>query len=500
MSYAQRSARHERPNILVIITDQQRFDTIGALGNTRISTPNLDRLVAYGVSFTNAYSTCPVCVPARYTLRSGCEPSRTGVYGNEGDASTHEQVRAGTGLFLSEVMSRRGYRTFGVGKFHTLPWDADLGYEIQLRSEELYESPRQRALDAYASFIAREHPEYDFLEGLMGERTEMYYVPQASALPAALGVEAWVADRVCELVRREDPRPFFGVSSFIGPHPPFAPPLPFNRYYDPDDMEDPVVGEIATDHMDEQIPWMNYAVYAEDISPGLARVLKARYYGEITYIDRCIGRILDAVESRGGPEETFIVFVADHGDHLGDHHAWQKESFFESACRIPMVLSAPGRLPVGASTDQLAGLADVFGVVTGLTGEVELRDGHDVVGVIEGECAGRRELLGLYGKPGSARFKLMLRSGSRKYVYMANGGFEQLFDVEADPGELRNLVSEGESCEELRMTAVGLLAERGVTAALAGEGKALRSFEAHRRPLERIRQFDASRGVYGFGA
>jgi choline-sulfatase len=174
-------------------------------------------------------------------------------------------------------MSNRGYRTFGVGKFHTLPWDADLGYDAQLRSEELYESPHQRASDAYASFIAREHPEYDFLEGLMGERTEMYYVPQASALPAGIGVEAWAADRVCELVRVEDRRPFFGVLSFIGPHPPFAPPLPFNRYYDPDDMDDPLVGDIETDHMDEQIPWMNYAVYADDVSPGLARVLKARF-------------------------------------------------------------------------------------------------------------------------------------------------------------------------------------------------------------------------------
>ena len=176
-----------RPNILFIMTDQQRFDTIAALGNRDIYTPNLDRLVRRGVTFTHAYSTCPVCVPARYTIRTGCEPPTTRVFSNArsrpvtGQAPTME---GRCGPYLARTLREAGYRTFGIGKFHTQPWDEDLGYEVHLHSEELYGTPDQRRRDAYARWIAEEHPEFDYIEALMGERTDMYYMPQVSPLPA----------------------------------------------------------------------------------------------------------------------------------------------------------------------------------------------------------------------------------------------------------------------------------------------------------------------------
>jgi len=119
----QRSSR--KPNVLFIMTDQQRFDTIAALGNKDIYTPNLDRLVARGVTYTNAYSTCPVCVPARYTIRTGCEPHTTRIFQNgkavlaEGQAPT---MNGRCGAYLAETMRSIGYRTFGIGKFYTSPW------------------------------------------------------------------------------------------------------------------------------------------------------------------------------------------------------------------------------------------------------------------------------------------------------------------------------------------------------------------------------------------
>ena len=138
-------------------------------------------------------------------------------------------------------------------------------------------------------WIAREHPDFDYIEALMGERTEMYYMPQVSPLPAHLTVESWAADRSVEALRASDDRPFFGFVSFIGPHPPFAPPVPFNRIYDPDRMPGPVRGDPAVDHLDEQIPFMNRIIWADEINDASTRVLKARYYGEITYIDRLPG-------------------------------------------------------------------------------------------------------------------------------------------------------------------------------------------------------------------
>ncbi|MFC7406531.1 sulfatase [Georgenia alba] len=488
---------HQPPNVLFVMTDQQRFDTIGALGNDLIHTPNMDRLVARGATFTNAYSTCPVCVPARYTIRTGYEPPTTGLFANTEDPATHGRVAQQCGDFLPEAMRRRGYRTFGVGKFHTQPWDAPVGYDVQLHSEELYTTAGQRRGDAYASWIAAEHPEYDWVEALMGERTEMYYAPQMSPLPAALTVESWAADRAVELIERDDGRPFFGLVSFIGPHPPLAPPLPFNRLYDPDRMPPPQLGDIAVDHLDQHIPWMNHAVYAEDVSETAARVLKARYYGEITYIDQCLGRILDAVEAREDAENTVICFFSDHGDHMGDHHAWQKESFFEASTRIPFLLSWPARVPAGSTSDSLVCLTDLFGIATTAAGRPELRQGSDVLATLLDGAPGRETLFGYYGEPGTDQFKAMVRTGRHKLIWMANGGHHLLFDVAADPGELRPLqATEPEVAAHLLDLLRRHLAAHGVAAALA-DGE-LATFPYRVWPRERIHQFDRSRGVTGF--
>ena len=159
-----------RPDILFIMTDQQRFDTIAALGNSHIYTPNLDRLVRRGIAFSNAYATCPVCVAARYTIRTGCDAATTRVFSNakaDPVAGQAKEMEARCGPYLARVMSHLGYRTFGIGKFHTYPWDEDVGYETLWRSEETYHPPAREG-DDYGSWLARQHPEFDFLEQPMG--------------------------------------------------------------------------------------------------------------------------------------------------------------------------------------------------------------------------------------------------------------------------------------------------------------------------------------------
>ncbi len=494
-------APNRPPNILFIMTDQQRADTIAALGNPHIYTPNFDRLVSRGVAFTNAYSPCPVCVPARLTIRTGCDAPTTGVYSNAGPKLVEGQPEDNEercGAYLARTMTQRGYRTFGIGKFHTSPWDENLGYEVHLHSEELYGSPDQRNRDAYAAFIREKHPEYDFVEGLMGERTEMYYMPQMSPLPAALGVEAWAADRAIEQITQTDPRPYFGFVSFIGPHPPLAPPIPFNRMYNPDKMPNPIRGDKAVDLMDEQLRWMNHAIWAEDINDSHARALKARYYGELSYIDQCLGRILDAVDARGDAANTLICFFSDHGDHLGDHCSWQKESFFEAACHIPFVVSWPEQLPANVKNEALVSLTDLFGIATAASGNAELREGVNVLEVAKGNHNGREHLIGYYGLPGSSLFKVMVREGDWKYIFMANGGQEQLFNVKDDPNELQQRATgNSEITQHLRQVAAKALARTNVNRALNQDGDLL-VLPPQDRPLGRIYQFDYSRGVNGF--
>ncbi len=489
-----------KPNILYVMTDQQRFDTIAALGNGHIYTPNLDRLVRRGLSFTRAYSTCPVCVAARYTVRTGCEPAVTRRFSNRASPPVAGQADTMTGRcgpYLAETMRTHGYRTFGVGKFHTGPWDEDIGYDVHLHSEELYVTPEQRRGDAYAAWIAKEHPTYDYIEALQGERTEMYYMPQVSPMPAYATVESWAADRAIEQIEVDDDRPFFGFVSFIGPHPPFAPPVPFSRMYDPDRMPDPICGERETDYADEQIPFMNRVIWADDIADSRARVLKARYYGEITYIDECLGRILDAVEARRDADNTLICFFSDHGDHLGDHRAWQKETFFDVSCHIPFLLSWPASLQTDERCEELVCLTDLFAIATHAAGRTETRDGEDVLGMLAGDVPPRESVIGMYGQPGTPRFKMMVCQDDWKYIYIANGGREQLFNLAEDPQELVNRVgTDSEVADRLRARATESSEPEGSRDALDGNG--LRSFPFEERQGSRIYQFDRSRDIMGF--
>ena len=491
-----------RPNVLFVMTDNQRFDTIAALGNEQIYTPNLDRLVRRGLSFDCAYTPCPICVPARYIIRSGCEPPTTRSFANAPARPLATQPPAmedRCGEYLARRMRRLGYRTFGIGKFHPMPWDEDLGYETYLHTGELYLDAERRRRDDYAAWIAREHREYDFLEGLLGERTEMFYVPQVRPMPAHVTMEWWMADRAVEQIAAKDDRPYFGFVSFIGPHPPFAPPIPFNRLYDPDRMPNPIRGEIGTDHMDEQIPTMIRALWAEDVSDGLARVLKARYYGEMSFVDYCLGRILDAVGARGDADNTLIAFFTDHGEHLGDHHAWHMDGYFETSCRIPFLLSWPGHLPADRRRSELVSLTDLFGVATHAAGAADARQGVDVLSIVAGSARPREALFGYYGLPGGRGFKMMVREGSCKYIYLANGGHEQLFDLQEDPHELNNLAARRrDMAKALRARAVEACRAPGAADAL--EGGDLRAFEFKVTPPRRIRQFDRSRGVENFPA
>ncbi|MEM7032971.1 MAG: sulfatase-like hydrolase/transferase [Chloroflexota bacterium] len=489
-----------RPNVLFIMTDQQRFDSIRSLGNADIYTPNLDRLVKRGVTFSNGYSTCPVCAPARLTIRTGCEPPTTRQFSNSAASplpGQPPQAEERCGPYLARRMRECGYRTFGIGKFHSNPWNEDLGYDVHLHSEELYRDPAQRQGDAYAAWIANKHPAYDYVEGLMGERTEMYYMPQISAQPAEMTVERWAADRAVEQIQEDDQRPYFGFVSFVGPHPPLAPPIPFNRMYDPDRMPNPIRGDLATDHMDEQIPFMNYAIWADDINDSHARVLRARYYGEISFIDQCLGQILDSVEAQADSDNTLICFFSDHGDHMGDHTAWQKESFFECSTHIPFLLSWPQQITANQQRADLVCLTDLFGIATHAAGEVEVRDGVDVLGALTGQAAPRDHLLGYYGLPGTPQFKIMVRDETWKYIFFANGGGEQLFNLNDDPNELQNLVNtHDEQVARLRAVAIQQCQVPGAADALDNDD--LKAFPFAAMERKRIYQFDRSRGVMGF--
>jgi len=490
-----------RPDILYIMCDQLRYDCIAAMGNPIVKTPNLDRLAARGAVFDNAYSTCPVCVAARYTIMTGREPYRTGCFSNEFPRPLDgmpEDMQERCGPYLASTMGKAGYRTFGVGKFHTVPIFQDIGFDVFMPTEEVW-YPGEREKDSYARFIMDEHPEFAHIEQLHGERTDMYYMPQVSPFPAELTVEGYAARRAAELIaeNEDDTRPYFGFVSFIGPHPPLAPPVPYNRMYNPDNMPNPIRGDLECDHMDEQIPWMNHLIWADGLNDFSAREARARYYGEISYIDSCIGLLLDAVEARGNAGNTLICFFTDHGEMFGDHHAWQKECYFEASCHIPFFVSWPEVIPANSRNNEIAALTDLFGLATSAAGAVELRDGVNILDVATGSGAGRDFLAATHMRPGQ-HFKIMVRHGDYKYIFMANGGREQLFNLKEDTNELKNLAGEQpDKVFQYRSYAEQYCARDGLRGALDENGK-LKRLAFVPRKLERIHQFDESGGITDF--
>lgn len=488
----------KQPNILMIMCDQFRYDCIAAHGNPIIRTPNLDRLARRGISFSNAYSTCPVCIPARYTIRTGREPHTTGLFENGlpvVEEGRPRDMQERCGKYLGFVMQDLGYRTFGIGKAHTYPdMFEDEGFMYDLRAEEMWGTMEQREGDAYIQFLKKNYPAYTFVEQVYGERTDMYYMPQTRPFPQEATVEAFTVKEAIEQINVKDPRPFYGLVSFICPHPPCAPPIPYNRMYNPDLFPDAVVGDIEIDHMDEQIPYANHYIWADGINSFLARSLKARYYGEITYLDKCIGEILDAVEARDDADNTLILFLSDHGDMLGDHHAWQKECYFQSACRVPFLLSWPAKLPANTVNDAIVCHADIISLFTSAAGAPVIRDGMDILKVALGEEQPRKQLIATYGRPGTPNFKVMLREGDWKYILMTNGNREQLFNLRTDPNEL---VLENDKHPELikrfRADIVNYLKAHGITKALDGDD--IKTYPFTQRPLWRVKQFDYSLGI-----
>ena len=321
-----------RPNILLIFTDQQRHDALGAAGNPIIRTPNLDRLAAEGVRFANAYSPSPVCVPARCAMITGQYPHHNGCYDNSDPMPVDRPS-------LMDALTGAGYRTHGIGKMHFTPDSLALrGFQTRERSEEI---PDAVADDDYLQFLAANG--CDYVHDLMGPRGEMYYIPQPAQVPARLHNTQWVGDRAVEFIGGAgDGDPFFLFASFIHPHPPFSPPTPWNKLYRAPDMPLP---HRPTDYEALQVHinrFQNrYKFRDQGFDLNLARTQKAYYYGCVSFVDYQIGRILDALAATGRLDDTLIVFASDHGEFLGDYGCYGKRAMLDPAARIPPAGALP---------------------------------------------------------------------------------------------------------------------------------------------------------------
>jgi arylsulfatase len=444
-----------KPNILLIMCDQMRYDAIGANGNPKIKTPNLDELARTGVNFSNAYTPNPICVPARASLTTGCYSHKC-----IGRKSNDGVIKAGFPL-LGEELKKRGYKTYCMGKLHYLPYMPTREERVThgLETVELYESGRM--LQQFDPMLERSGVEdyYDYLNEVgwhgytrangMGNN-DVYAA--TSAIPEVHYVDTWVADRAIYHMRQHletfSDQPFFMWASFPKPHSAFDPPRPYDSMYDPREMDEPE-GDI--DFIVEQGIAHSYAEYIrfmwDKLSPQAKKQIKANYYGLISLQDQQIGKLLQFLRDHRLEEETIVVYTADHGEMLGDKGLYFKRIFYEPAVKIPLMIKCPKALPRAFRTRALAGLQDILPTLCGLIGEplkTEI-DGKDLTPVLSRDEAVRDYYVSQCNTADPDRVEnqiYMVTDGDWKYVYTVWGGVEELYDLRSDGRELHNLATD----------------------------------------------------------
>lgn len=437
--------RMRRPNLLILHTDQQRWDALGANGNSEIRTPHLDSLAAEGVSFQRHFVQNPVCMPSRVSFLTGRYPSSLGI--------THMGVPVPADTpTLPRLLHNYGYTSANIGKLHFLPHanrdhravHPDYGFDHLEISDEPGCYP-----DAYRAWVAAKAP--DQLDRIsvglppatavwqraMGVRDGIRHPAErferrALAFPGRsdLTHAAFVAEQTIEFLRGHRERPFLCIAGFYSPHSPWVAPQEFLDLYDPEALT---------------IPRYPPEVQARREAQGLcpeAELRSARqgYYAMVSEVDHHVGRILRALDGTGLREDTVVVFTSDHGEWLGEHLRYGKGyPGPDGVTRVPLLVRWPAGLATPGRTP--AGIAEAVDVVPTLL---------ECAGIpLPEELQGRSLLPALRNEPWAGRASALvehrgwkgIRTERHRYLFEA-GGRESLFDLEADPGEYVNVAAE----------------------------------------------------------
>jgi len=438
-----------RPNILLLFTDQQRADSIAALGHPVARTPQMDRLVREGTTFTRAFTPSPVCCSARCCLHTGHYTPTTGLYEN-GPWPDETQF-----VSYPQFLSDRGYRTHAVGKCHFTPDKQSLrGFQSRDSQEE---GQSKIEGDDFMRWLADQG--YDYSEP-HGARGQMYYTPQISSLPEEAHPTRWVADRSIEFLEsmKEGDQPWMLFSSFIHPHPPFAPPKPWHKLYHVSQFEVPE----PPGSEDERGPfcWVNrhqnrYKYRDGGFDYQMVRLIRAYYAACVSFIDHQIGRIREVLERNGQLDNTLIVLASDHGELLGDFHCFGKRSMHDAAARIPMICRHPDFFPADVRNETAASLVDLFPTfasVAGASGEAEALglEGRDLTQFARAED---RERVVFSQLQKGERGLYLAADANGKFIHSAGDGKSWAYETaesdrinrwegEASPAGLKRLESE----------------------------------------------------------
>jgi|SRR5581483_9025201 len=432
----------KRPNILILMTDQHRRDYISAAGNNVVPTPNIDRIAARGVRFKNAICPYPVCAASRAALMTGLRPHTTGVINNTDVLSWKTPT-------IADHFAKAGYHTALIGKMHFN--DAHcrgFHYSLGFNDWFMYLGPK---VQHYADEVANGYAPIFFktvnddgsglpeLPGVWGDKLPWAGHVKRIGFPSQLEAEdqfdAFVARESCRFLERYAHEPFLLVASFLKPHDPFHPPKPWAERYPPEKMQLPAVGET------KQYPrWIQRKIAGYQSRGGQPlREHRAGYYGNLAYVDTCVGEVYRTLERLGLVNDTLVIYTADHGEMDGDHGIYDKFCLFEPSVGVPLIFSWPGRIGQGKTSDALTEYFGILPTAAELAG-LPKPEGLDAQSfartVLDPAAAGPEAIFSEYNLR-SAIDCYMVRTERYKYIHN-HGDIPELYDLERDPSEMVN--------------------------------------------------------------
>lgn len=415
-----------QPNVLLVVTDHWSASLIGAAGHPAIHTPVLNQLCKNGVRFTNCYSEHPVCIPARRTLMTGTSAK------THGDRIFQPRLEMPDLPTLAQTFRSAGYQAYAVGKTHTYPQRDRIGFDDVLLDDEgrtLY-----GVSDDYEIFLGDQgYVGQQFTHGMSNNA----YQTATWHLPEHVHATNWATDAMARTVRRRDPkRPSFWYLGYRHPHPPLVPVERFLRYYDDVEIDMPFVGSWAEET--SSLPYHLQGVAARgSYSEREIRYCRRAFYALCTHIDQQIGSLIGTIREEGILDNTIIMFTSDHGDMLGNHNLWAKQTFYEWSTAIPMILMGTEncrRVGFNRTDERLVGLKDVMPTLLDLAG-IDCPDSVEGLSMVGNEK--RETLYGEFGEVGHC--SRMIRDDRFKLIYYPVGNAFHLFDLLNDPDEMTDL-------------------------------------------------------------
>lgn len=470
----------KRPNLLIIMTDQQRYDALSIAGNTVLKTPNLDRLAKQGAWFKNAYTPCAVCGPARSCILTGTTVENNGMKTNE-YAYYFEQKGLMTMPTFDEILSHQGYHCEYYGKWHTQSSHATIyknpqqtakngksifGPEGQsyIYDDFLNENSPNRGLKAgelYDSFTHRPYranPLDKFYGKTYAEIKEQKLKSIQPDLNGELMIDkefsltAFQAKQTIEAIERLKDSTFSITCSFHFPHAPMLPTKPYSKRYPAKKMVSPVS---ISDDMDNS-PYkkangrLDHMEYSD---PEKIKYMISSYYGLVSEVDHWVGEILDKLDELGLDENTLVIFTSDHGEMLGAHGLREKNVFYEESAHIPLMIRYPGEIEKSKVVNGYISTVDLFATILDyLKAGQHPSDGTSLRGLIEGTNLEQgKYVVTEWDYRGDIESNYMIVKDGWKLIipYSENSKvINAMYNLHNDPYEMNNLI--GKNPEKLK--------------------------------------------------